>query len=416
MKRLLLILHTAACLSLQDMLPNSTTVQTVPSTWTSYQQPAVVFMEVLKATDNTVSGVFASSAPGLLFASTEPIRIPCTEDTACCVREFTSGFLVTDSARQLALACGVGPIATDYTNPNFTVAVRGNTFTVNTTTPIATIGLAVMLSSGPALTWTTVRSHVAYDRRMVSSVVLQLESDPTRTWARAVMSTLWPNTTLVSLMWRTNSGPWQSCNTSAISTCPEVGPACVGQRRMDSLQVWIPGVGPNTTMWATVRSGSKLGRVMARADNTIMNVNCAPLLSVPYKIRVQVLRGLEQTLVWDGPAEGTIDLNNATSLDALVTVWLWLDQTTLDTLAVTSSMSSTSCVQCQTETLVSNGLIANSQACHLIGSQDAEWMDSYLGATATIQPMQPPGATVGLWLRPTWKGPYCNMKFTLKKI
>ena len=402
----LLLLPAVACLTLQDSLPNSITEQT----WVSYQQPAEVFLEVKQITNTSITGVFLASAPAILFA-TNLTRIPC--DTPCC--NFTDEFLMTGGARQQALSCQVSPLATDLSNPDFRVTVEGTAFTVETTTPISTLGLMVMLGSGPALTLTTLRAPVSYDRRMVSSAVVQLESDPTQTWARVVMTMRWPNTTLVGMRWRQGDGPWQSCNSSVVSQCPYVGPACVGTTYMDSMQVWIPGVGANTTIWATVQSGSIVGRVMARAGNTIVFTNCAPAIKLWIIPRVQVLRGLQQTVVWDGPIRDFIDLGASTSLDALVTVWMWLEDVTLDTLSVTSSNSGFQCGNCQTEVLISSGSIKDRNACHVIGVDDDAWMGAYTGVVNTsLVSDQPNGATMGMWLRPTWKGPYSTMNFTLK--
>lgn len=408
--------------SLQDITLSYVTTTPINADWQTYAQPTVTYLEVSSVTNNTISGFLNASAPAILFGSTHTLDTPCMRNnTPCCVSELADRFMLSGQALIAASACQTGPILTDHSNPDFQVTIRGNTFTVTTTASLTTLGLLV--PSEPAATLFTLRASasVDYDRRMVHSALAQLELDPNRTWARLVMSFRSPNTTMVSILWRAGLGPWQQCNKNTSSTCPDVGPACVGiAGSNNTVQMWVPDVGPNTTVWVTMRSGSDLGRVMVRTSNLIVNTNCAPALMCQLNTRVLVATGLAQTVVWDGPTTDIIDITKASSLDALLTIWTWQNITNLTVISSRTPVVD-GCIDCPTQTLIRDGQITDSTACHFILSQnDSTWLDSYLGvAGASLkQPILnqewPKGAATGIWVRPSWQGPYCRMKFSLK--
>lgn len=407
---------------LQDISQPSVTMTPINSNWQTYAQPTVTYLEVTNVTNNTIHGFLNASAPGILFGGTSPLDPPCMRNnTACCVRDMSDSLILPGQALLAASACQTGPVSTDLSNPDFQVTIRGNTFKVTTTATLTTLGLLV--PSEPAVTLFTLRaaSAVDYDRRMVHSGLAQLELDPNRTWARLTMNTRLPDTTIVSILWRTGLGPWQRCNGNTSSTCPDVGPACVGTTGPNNtLQAWVPDVTLDTTVWVTVRSGADMGRVMLRASNLILNTNCAPAVTCKLNARVLIARGLAQTVVWEGLTTDVIDITQASSLDALLTVWTWMNVTNI---TVTSSQSpiTDSCEHCPTETLMQDGQAQDNTTCHFVGSpDDSTWLDSYLGVAGAslkepiLTRQWPAGATMGIWIRPKWQGPYCKMRFSIK--
>jgi hypothetical protein len=433
------------------------------STAFTTMESSVALLEVVNVSIvNSAFVVELVATAGLVFLASEVKALPCIHVKGdCCVRDLTfspysmglidkekslasCGWIETDVGKQ-----GMATNSSIERHADNTVTISIGFADINKVAATRMVNgdfesnFSVGLMVGgdlPAATQTYISFRQgrvtanytvgSFQRQVVDFVLMQLEQVRGQTYARLWARISLANASVVFVQYAWGDMDWivPRC-VNLNDSCYDVPPVCSAQARDSVLELWVPvhdwlDSKGNLSLYAVVRQGDTMARILTQASPAIMTKHCADAVQVNDQVEIQILQGLTLTQIFRGPAQTTLELGTNAQTDVLITLVARSASGLVlrDLLAVHAHteaqreliLANKTCDDCVVEQLMLNGAVVSPRSCHVIGvGDDLLWIQGYVGLVGSALALDvlgkippdvrlDPDHAVAAWVNPAW--------------